>query len=297
MCDATAIPAEPDCSYRCRHGGEFRAFVVPPHACAALLIAKLKSAAYLGVSSGSRKVHVSFANTTSSDRGGEPRQARVCETLQKEACRIHREGATVVVWRCFGAALTGGMSLEDAHWIAYRELGAAGLQAAYSRVARGAVDRYNGRITLEPGASLCEPRSDYTVDELVGADNGALETSDEQACWSGLRPMVPDMMPIPCAYYDCDFLPQAEADRLLGGLVGEHSEVVWAIGGQAAKRYTAVYCDDGLGEYAGGLGYANDVMRPWTPILRELRDRVVAWHKQKTGRDVAFNVVRRAVTF
>ena len=64
----------------------------------------------------------------------------------------------------------------------------------------------------------------------------------------------------------------------------------WAIGGQAAKRFTAVYCDAGLGQYAGGLGYANDVMHPWTPALRELRDRVAAWHKQRTGREVVFNV-------
>jgi len=77
-------------------------------------------------------------------------------------------------------------------------------------------------------------------------------------------------------------------------MVGANSEVQWAIGGQAAKRYTAVYCDEGfregLGEYAGGLGYANDTMRPWTPALRELRDRVVAWHEERTGRAVEFNV-------
>ena len=61
----------------------------------------------------------------------------------------------------------------------------------------------------------------------------------------------------------------------------------WAIGGHAAKRYTAVYCDEGLGEYAGGLGYASDVMHPWTPALRELRDRVQAWHQERTGREAA----------
>ena len=31
-------------------------------------------------------------------------------------------------------------------------------------------------------------------------------------------------------------------------------------------------------------------MHPWTPELRELRDRVAAWHLRKTGRAVLFNV-------
>lgn len=245
---------------------------------------------YLGVPCDERIVHVPFANSVSSDRGGEPRQARVCETLQKEAGRIHHTGATLVIWRCFGAALVprpnSSSSLVDMHWEAYRKIGATGLQQAYQKAAQGAVERYNASHPVR------ERSSSDQMEELDIAENRLLESSKEEDCWPGLRPMVPGMLPIPCAYYDHDFLSQADADRLLSGLVGEQSEVVWAIGGQAAKRYTAVYCDDGLGEYAGGLGYANDVMRPWTPVLRELRDRVVAWHKQKTGRDVAFNVVR-----
>ena len=59
------------------------------------------------------------------DRGGVPRQARVCETLQEEVRSARARDATLVVWRCFGAATAG--SLEDAHWAAYRELGAAGI--------------------------------------------------------------------------------------------------------------------------------------------------------------------------
>eukprot|EP01047_Picozoa_sp_COSAG01_P031354 COSAG01_NODE_2223_length_8136_cov_10.727917_7_plen_110_part_00 len=31
----------------------------------------------------------------------------------------------------------------------------------------------------------------------------------------------------------------------------------WIIGGPQ------VYCDEGIGQYAGGLGYASDVMHPW----------------------------------
>ncbi len=251
---------------------------------------------YLGVSCDERIVHVPFANAASSDRGGEPRQARICETLQEQACRIRQTGATLVVWRCFGAALAVGPSsnpsLVDAHWEAYRKLGATGLQQAYHKAAHGAVESYNAKYSLDSTTELCERSNGDQVAASGCGENDSLESSDEEACWPGLRPMVPSMLPIPCAYYDHNFLSRADADRLLRGLVGEQSEVAWAIGGQAAKRYTAVYCDDGLGEYAGGLGYANDVMRPWTPVLRELRDRVVAWHKEKTGRDVAFNVVR-----
>jgi hypothetical protein len=291
---------QPDCTHRCVHGGEFRAFVVPPEECAALLIAQLKTANYLGADPSSRIVHVPFATAAASDRGGEPRQARVCETLQEEVRSARARDATLVVWRCFGAATAG--SLEDAHWAAYRELGAAGLQAAYGTVARGAVEAYNARQleAAAPAMGLCDGAPAISSGGSgSGSSSGiheekppALESSDEEASWPGLRPLVPGMLPVACAYYDSDFLSQPDADRLLDRLVGENSEVVWAIGGQAAKRYTAVYCDDGLGEYAGGLGYANDTMRPWTPALRELRDRVVAWHRQKTGRDVAFNVVR-----
>ena len=38
------------------------------------------------------------------------------------------------------------------------------------------------------------------------------------------------------------------------GLHMQSELVRFGAGGQAAKRYTAVYCDDDIGEYAGGPG-------------------------------------------
>ena len=114
------------------------------------------------------------------------------------------------------------------------------------------MDRYNSK---HPQKAEAAPAERSGAERPDSAESGMLESPDQEARWSGLRPLVPGVLPVPCAYYDQGFLSQADANRMLSGLVGEHSEVVWAIGGQAAKRYTAVYCDDGLGEYAGTAPY------------------------------------------
>ena len=80
---AAAVP-EPHATHRA-HGSEFRAFVLPPEQCTTLLVAALKEEAYLGCPPAARIVRVAFASVGVSDRGGEPRQARVCETLQAQA--------------------------------------------------------------------------------------------------------------------------------------------------------------------------------------------------------------------
>lgn len=112
---------------------EYRAFVLGAEQCAALLIAELRSEAYLrccGVCPGSRIVRVPYASAELASRGGEPRQARVAEALQAEARQIRAAAlapvvgiaaadgatgaaddagaATLVVWRCFGAGMGEG---------------------------------------------------------------------------------------------------------------------------------------------------------------------------------------------
>ena len=78
-----AMTQEPHFVHRA-HASEFRAFIIPSEWCAydvRLLVSTLKGEGYVGTSKDC-VVHVPFATTTVKDRGGEPRQVRVCETLE-----------------------------------------------------------------------------------------------------------------------------------------------------------------------------------------------------------------------
>eukprot|EP01047_Picozoa_sp_COSAG01_P031353 COSAG01_NODE_2223_length_8136_cov_10.727917_6_plen_158_part_00 len=145
-----------------------------------------------------------------------------------------------------GAEVTGPV-LEAAHWAEYHELGAEGLRGAYRRVARLAVERYNqqcGGTGAEPRAGLGSgDGSDSSARATAAAPAAlspppALELEEEAQlrCWPALERRLPRDLPLPCAYYDAQFLPRADADRLLRAALG----LRWGIGGQAAKRYTAV---------------------------------------------------------
>ena len=89
----------------------------------------------------------------------------------------------------------------------------------------------------------------------------------QRACWPSLARLVPAGLPIPCAYYDAGFLPQHDADRYLAAMTDEAAFPYWAIGGQAAKRYTCVMCDEGFREVREIIAPASvTIAIKWEPV-------------------------------
>jgi len=218
---------EPHAAHRAQ-GSEFRAFVLPPERCTTLLVAALKEEAYLGCPPAARVVRVAFASAGVSDRGGEPRQARVCETLQAQALR--GAGApTVVVWRCFGEGLAASAAGQDggveaADWAQYRQVGPLGLQQAYQTVSHAAIERYNEQHAASGQGQAQGPEGQGQAQGQGPEGQGQgqeLESAAQRECWPALAPLIPPSLPLPCAYYDAAFLSHTDADRLLASMVAD----------------------------------------------------------------------------
>lgn len=280
------LPALPRAHFTHRVAdSEFRGFVVELAERSAL-VAVLRSPAFVasvghegtlhhsglppGAATGTPCFHVPAAGGGEApDDDGEPGAARVGDTLLEEV----PAGMAMVVWRRFGGAFLGVSS--------------GALQEAYRQTAREAVARF--RVVNSDAWRAFRLGIAMRGEPLVDA---AWRSREEELHRHWKVDLCPRLLPlpVPCGYCWQGFLDLAGADRMLEAL---ERGVRWEApaAGSKEERSTALYGEVQYGN-RDGKGYTA-ALRAWSeapPELTELKDRVEAWHLERTGVPVSFNV-------
>ena len=114
--------------------------------------------------------------------------------------------------------------------------------------------------------------------------------SEDSPVADALQPWLVELE-TPCVYYDADFMPAAEADKLYTEL---RTSLRWETN-SSINRMTALHGEiSGIGSADESQYHYKDApslkLQPWTEALLGVKQRVEQWYHERTGIDVSFNV-------